>query len=152
MLRLCLLSLLPLLALAPLPALADAAAPDDGFAPMLVQFKAALLADKVDAVVALSSLPLRSYELGAIIAKATKSKEPVSPEVSAADLKRHWRRLFPAAVRKNLRVLKALRHEDDALGVWYSVGHSGGKTWSAWFTFFKTDAGWRWTGTDNVSN
>ena len=134
-----------------LPALASDAPDDDGFAPMFAQFKAAVLADKIDAVIQLSTLPLRSYELGAVIAKATKSKEPVSPEVTAADLKRHWRRLFPPAVRHNLRLRQPLYHADTDLGPWYSVGHSGGKTWSAWFTFFKTDAGWRWTGTDNVS-
>lgn len=146
-----LLLVLLIFSCAALPAAAEGPAPDDGFAAMFAQFKEALLSDKVEAVIALSDLPLRSYELGAVIAKATRSKEPVSPEISAADLKRHWKRLFPPAVRKNLRLAKPLRHESEDLGVWYSVNHSGGKTWSAWFAFFKTDAGWRWKGTDNVS-
>ncbi len=133
------------------PAFAAEPAADDGFAAFHKQFVAAVVANQLDAVVKLSALPLRSYELGAILTKAKASKDPVSPDIEEADLRKYWKRLLPAGPRKLLAKTKPLRRESDELGPWYAVAHSAGKTWSAWFTFHKTEAGWRWTGTDNVS-
>ncbi len=142
-------AVLALVTAAPVHAAEPAA--DDGFAAFHQQFVAAVAANKLDVVVKLSRLPLHSYELGALLSKAKASKDPMSPEISEADLRKYWKRLLPAGPRKALVKTKPLRRESEEFGSWYAVAHSAGKTWSAWFTFHKTEAGWRWTGTDNVS-
>lgn len=137
----------------PVPVEAQEAASFAAFRAALVR---AVKTKDVNAVVKHCTFPLRSYEMGAVIAKAEASKEPVGPEVTEAAFRKHFARLFPAAVVKNLQTAKALRHtvDDDDAGTWYSVGHSAGKTWSAWFVFAGGAApGGVWTlrGTDNVS-
>lgn len=126
------------------------------FTSFRISFLRALAKKDVNAVVKLCTFPLHSYEMGSVIAKAEHSKEPVGPEITEAAFRKHFSKLFPAEVVKNLRGARALRHtvDDDPHATWYSVGHSSGKTWSAWFIFAGgADPRGQWSlrGTDNVS-
>lgn len=126
------------------------------FASFRTAFTRAVAKKDVNAVVKLCSFPLHSYEMGSVIAKAERKKDALSPEITEAAFRKHFSKLFPAEVMANLRGARPLRHtvDDDPHATWYSVGHSSGKTWSAWFIFAGgADPRGQWSlrGTDNVS-
>jgi hypothetical protein len=120
-------------------------------------FAKAVVRRDIDAVVRMCVFPLRSYEMSSVIHTAERRTDPVGPEVTEAEFRKHFKKLFTPAIVHRLKTSRALRHEvdDGEPGeAWYSVGHSGGKTWSAWFVFGGGSvAGGKWqlVATDNVS-
>lgn len=120
-------------------------------------FAKAVVRRDVDAVVRMCAFPLRSYEMGSVIRQAEGQTDPADPEVTEAEFRKHFKRLFTPAVVHRLTTSRALRHEVDngePGEAWYSVGHSGGKTWSAWFVFgggSVPGGKWKLVATDNVS-
>jgi hypothetical protein len=134
----------------------DAETHTDGFRAFQLAFVGAVMGGDVDRVVAMTAFPLMSYEMAGTIAKAKKRKGPLEPEVTETQFRKHFKRLFNTEVRRHLSTGKPLRHDedDDPASVWYSIGHSSGKSWSAWFVFAggASEGGdWKLVRTDNVS-
>ncbi|MFZ4578825.1 MAG: hypothetical protein ACOYOB_10565 [Myxococcota bacterium] len=137
----------------------DAETHADGFRAFQLAFVGAVLDGDVDRVVKLTAFPLMSYEMAGVIAKAEKREGPLEPEVTEAQFRKYFKRLFNKQVRKHLATGRPLRHDasdgdDDPSLVWYSIGHSHGKTWAAWFVFSGGNVRggeWKLVRTDNVS-
>lgn len=123
----------------------------EDFAPFYARFRVAVAKQDKAAVAGVAQFPVRSYEIAARVARANKSKEPLTPEVDRPQFLKFYSAIFTTEARKYIATLTPTKREEFETDVRSVMIHKT-KSGYSWINFAQDTAGaWHMVGTDNVS-